>query len=106
MFVSTLRSRASVHAMRTVSTHAAQGLATILEKRPDDVVITFAKRTAMGRHRKGQFKDSPVDEMMQALYKVPRSASDARTAGHLSLHAGNFERNRARPPKNRGYMCR
>jgi hypothetical protein len=105
MFVSTLRSRASVHAMRTMSTHAAQGLATILEKRPDDVVITFAKRTAMGRHRKGQFKDSPVDEMMQALYKV-RSATGARTTGHSSLPPGNYERNRARPPKNRGYMCR
>jgi len=70
MFVSTLRSGALVPAMRTMSTHAAQGLATVLEKRPDDVVITFAKRTAMGKHRKGQFKDSPVDEMMQALYKA------------------------------------
>ena len=105
MFVSTLRSRASIHAMRTMSTHAPQGLATILEKRPDDVVITFAKRTAMGRHRKGQFKDSPVDEMMQALYKV-RSATGVRTTGYLSLPAGNYQRDRAGPPKNRGYMCR
>ncbi|KAH0838331.1 3-ketoacyl-CoA thiolase [Lanmaoa asiatica] len=53
-----------------MSTHTAQGLAAILEKRPDDVVITFAKRTATGKYRKGQFKDSPVDEMMQALYKA------------------------------------
>lgn len=70
MFLSVFRSRASISAMRTMSTHAAQGLAAILEQRPDDVVITFAKRTATGKHRKGQFKDSPVDEMMQALYKV------------------------------------
>lgn len=70
MFVSTLRSKLSVPAMRAISTHTTQGLAAILERRPDDVVITFAKRTAMGRNRKGQFKDSPVDEMMQALYKV------------------------------------
>lgn len=76
MFVSTLRSRASTPAMRAMSTHTAQGLAAILEKRPDDVVITFAKRTAMGKNRKGQFKDSPVDEMMQALYKV-RSVTGA-----------------------------
>lgn len=70
MFASTLRARVSNPAMRAMSTHTTQGLAAILEKRPDDVVITFAKRTAMGKNRKGQFKDSPVDEMMQALYKV------------------------------------
>ena len=55
-----------------------QGLAAILEKHPDDVVITFAKRTAMGKNRKGQFKDSPVDEMMQALYKVCSVTSTKR----------------------------
>lgn len=47
-----------------------RGLAAILEKRPDDVVITFAKRTAVGRAKKGQLKDSPVDEMLHALFKV------------------------------------
>ncbi|KAF8843950.1 3-ketoacyl-CoA thiolase [Paxillus ammoniavirescens] len=56
--------------MRNASSYARKGLAVILEKHPDDVVITFAKRTAMGRHRKGQFKDVPVDEMMQALFKA------------------------------------
>ncbi|KAN0100655.1 Thiolase, N-terminal domain containing protein [Tylopilus felleus] len=70
MFVSTLRSTACISTVRTMSTHVAQGLAAILEKRPDDVVVTFAKRTAMGRYRKGQFKDTPVDEMMQALFKA------------------------------------
>ncbi|KAF9241335.1 3-ketoacyl-CoA thiolase [Melanogaster broomeanus] len=50
--------------MRNASTQAGKGLAAILEKRPDDV------RTAMGKHRKGQFKDVPVDEMMQALFKA------------------------------------
>ena len=54
---------------RSVST-IPRGRAQILEKRPDDVVITFAKRTAMGRAKKGQLKDVPVDEMMHALYKV------------------------------------
>ncbi|KAJ3511294.1 hypothetical protein NLJ89_g4181 [Agrocybe chaxingu] len=47
-----------------------QGLASVLEKRPDDVVITFAKRTAVGRAKKGQFKDVPVDEIMHALFKA------------------------------------
>jgi hypothetical protein len=47
-----------------------QGRPQILEKKPDDVVITFAKRTAVGRAKKGQLKDTPVDEMMYALFKV------------------------------------
>ena len=41
-----------------------------MEKNPNDVVITFAKRTAVGRAKKGQLKDTPVDEMMYALLKV------------------------------------
>ncbi|KAF8912699.1 3-ketoacyl-CoA thiolase [Gymnopilus junonius] len=42
----------------------------ILEKRPDDVVITFAKRTAIGKARRGQLKDTPVDELLHALFKA------------------------------------
>ena len=42
----------------------------ILDKCYDDVVITFAKRTAVGRAKKGQFKDTPVDELLHALFKV------------------------------------
>lgn len=56
--------------MRNVSTHSGKGISAVLQKNPDDVVITFAKRTAMGKNRKGQFKDIPVDEMMQALLKA------------------------------------
>lgn len=47
-----------------------KGPAQILEKNPDDVVITFAKRTAVGRAKKGQLKDTSVGEMMYALFKV------------------------------------
>jgi len=47
-----------------------QGLAQILEKKPDDAVVTFAKRTAIGRAKKGQLKDTPVDEILRALFKV------------------------------------
>jgi len=46
------------------------GLPSLLKKRPDDVVITFAKRTAMGRAKKGQFKDTPVDEILAGLLKA------------------------------------
>jgi acetyl-CoA acyltransferase 1 len=56
--------------MRAASSHSAPGLAAILQKNPEDVVITFAKRTAVGRAKKGQLKDTPVDEMLYALFKV------------------------------------
>jgi len=45
-------------------------VAQILEKKPTDVVITFAKRTAVGRAKKGQLNDTPIDEMLCALFKV------------------------------------
>ncbi|KAH9898425.1 thiolase [Cubamyces lactineus] len=51
-------------------TTQARGRPGLLAKRPDDVVITFAKRTAMGRARKGQLKDVPVDELLNALFKA------------------------------------
>lgn len=53
-----------------MSSQTAKGLRGILQKNPDDVVITFAKRTATGKTKRGQFKDVPVDEMMQALLKA------------------------------------
>ncbi|KAI0307726.1 3-ketoacyl-CoA thiolase [Multifurca ochricompacta] len=56
---------------RTASTVASSsGRAQLLQRRDDDVVITFAKRTAMGRAKKGQFKDVPVDELLHALFKA------------------------------------
>lgn len=72
MFLTTRTSlKRAVHPIlsRAASTRPS-GLANILEKNPDDVVITFAKRTAVGRAKKGQLKDVPVDEMLHALFKV------------------------------------
>ncbi|TFK89775.1 thiolase [Polyporus arcularius HHB13444] len=63
----------SRHAGRPLSrTFATQvkGRAEVLTKRPDDVIITFAKRTALGRAKKGQLKDVPVDELLHALFKA------------------------------------
>lgn len=57
--------------IRSASTRAIpRGLGAILQQNPDDVVITFAKRTAIGRAKKGQFKDVPIDEILRALFKV------------------------------------
>ncbi|KAF9044731.1 3-ketoacyl-CoA thiolase [Hymenopellis radicata] len=62
-------------ASRAASTNAHRGLAAILQKNPDDVVITFAKRTAMGRAKKGQLKDAPVDEILHGLFKESLKAT-------------------------------
>ncbi|KAF8626519.1 hypothetical protein AX15_004824 [Amanita polypyramis BW_CC] len=56
--------------IRMGSTKVPYGYSAILQKNPDDVVITFAKRTAVGRARKGQLKDVPIDEMLCALFKA------------------------------------
>ncbi|KAJ3864774.1 3-ketoacyl-CoA thiolase [Lentinula novae-zelandiae] len=58
-----------------MSTQVPRGLAAVLEKKPDDVVITFAKRTATGRAKKGQLKDVPVDEMLYHLFKATISGA-------------------------------
>lgn len=67
--VRSLSRRTTLNMTRAASTQA-QGKAALLQKNPDDVVITFAKRTAMGRAKKGQLKDTPVDELLHALFKV------------------------------------
>ncbi|ESK88901.1 3-ketoacyl- thiolase [Moniliophthora roreri MCA 2997] len=64
---STIISRSTPFLMRSASTRVPRGLSAILQKNPDDVVITFAKRTAVSRAKKGQLKDTPVDEMLHAL---------------------------------------
>ena len=64
-----LISRALKGTRRPAST-LASGRAQLLQKNPDDIVVTFAKRTAIGRSKKGQLKDVPVDELLHALFKV------------------------------------
>ena len=56
--------------MRRTASTVSSSRAQLLQKKDDDVVITFAKRTAMGRAKKGQLKDVPVDELLHALFKV------------------------------------
>ncbi|KAI8995605.1 thiolase [Trametes punicea] len=69
MFTRLIARRPAQFLARGVATQP-KGRSELLAKRPDDVVITFAKRTAMGRARKGQLKDIPVDELLQALFKA------------------------------------
>ena len=65
-----LISRSPVRSLARGYATQLKGRADILAKRPDDVVITFAKRTALGRAKKGQLKDVPVDELLHALFRV------------------------------------
>lgn len=60
----------TVSAFARSASSTSNGLSRVLEKRPDDVVLTFAKRTALGRVRKGQLKDIPIDELLHALFTV------------------------------------
>ncbi|OJT12940.1 3-ketoacyl-CoA thiolase, peroxisomal [Trametes pubescens] len=70
MFATRLIARRPPQGLARAYTTQVKGCAELLAKRPDDVVITFAKRTALGRARKGQLKDVPVDELLQALFKA------------------------------------
>ncbi|EJU05308.1 thiolase [Dacryopinax primogenitus] len=47
----------------------------LLEKKDDDVVITFAKRTAMGRYKKGQYANVTIDELLYATFKATLEAT-------------------------------
>jgi acetyl-CoA acyltransferase 1 len=40
-------------------TSVPTGVAALQTKKPDDVVITMAARSALGRQKKGVFKDTP-----------------------------------------------
>ena len=78
MLLSRLASRRVVHPLSRTYATQLKGRSDILAKRPDDVVITFAKRTALGRAKKGQLKDVPVDELLHALFKVRALLSNSQ----------------------------
>ncbi|CRG86873.1 peroxisomal 3-ketoacyl-coA thiolase (Kat1), putative [Talaromyces islandicus] len=48
----------------------------ILEKKPDDVVITFAARTPLTKARKGGLKDTPLDDLLISLLTSVRERSN------------------------------
>jgi hypothetical protein len=92
-----LRSQIKPIIMRAASTQAC-GVSAALSKNPEDVVITFAKRTPIGRAKKGQFKDTPVDEILHGLFKV-RSQDEFYV--HLVIfRPGYFGEDQAGPYKN------
>lgn len=79
---STVYSGTRLLAARSFATAASSrtGLQALLQKNPDDVVITLAVRTPMCRAKKGGFKDTPSDELLLGLLKavVERSKIDPK----------------------------
>lgn len=90
--------------IRAASTRVPpKGLSAILQKNPDDVVITYAKRTAIGKAKKGQLKDAPVDEILLALFKVDSALTSWKATAHWPPE-GNLEGDQAWSFKNRWYL--
>lgn len=85
---------------RAMSTRARpQGLSGILQKNPDDVVITFGKRTAVGRAKKGQWKDTTVDELLRALFKVCLGFLGCQMSSLTIPHQATLEKTKLDPSK-------
>lgn len=82
--------RASPLFRRYATSVRPQGLSEILQKNPDDVVITYARRTAIGRAFKGQFKDIPVDELLHALFKAALAESNLDPSRIDDICVGGF----------------
>lgn len=45
---------------------------SLLEKKPDDVVVTWVKRTAVTKAKKGGFKDTPSDVLLLRMLQAAR----------------------------------
>ncbi|KFY94193.1 hypothetical protein V500_03383 [Pseudogymnoascus sp. VKM F-4518 (FW-2643)] len=53
----------------------ADGKARLLQKNPDDIVITLAIRTPLTKARKGGLKDTPIDDLLIAILTQVREKS-------------------------------
>ncbi|KAH6669035.1 peroxisomal putative 3-ketoacyl-CoA thiolase B [Halenospora varia] len=49
--------------------------AALLQKNPDDIVITFAARTPLTKARKGGLKDTRIDDLLISLLEIVREKS-------------------------------
>ena len=62
-------------ATATSGTRNGNGLQTLLQKHPNDVVITLALRTPLCRAKKGGLKDTTSDELLLGLLKAVKEKS-------------------------------
>ncbi|KAL6241446.1 hypothetical protein RBB50_011710 [Rhinocladiella similis] len=65
----------SGHINSSATTTQSPGLKKILEKNPDDIVITCATRTPLTKARKGGLKDTPADELLIHVLKALKTKS-------------------------------
>lgn len=61
----------------------------VVQKNPDDVVITYAARTALAKAGKGAFKDTPLEDLMIPLLKDLIAKSNIDTSLVEDVCLGN-----------------
>ncbi|GAA5910591.1 hypothetical protein JCM6882_001033 [Rhodosporidiobolus microsporus] len=71
----------------TIDTLRGTGKSKLLRKNPDDIVITFAKRSPLQRARKGGFKDMSVQELLIQYFKkaIPEMKIDPALIGDITV---------------------
>ncbi|EUC37539.1 hypothetical protein COCVIDRAFT_87683 [Bipolaris victoriae FI3] len=67
----------------------SKGRKNLLEKRPDDVVVTCALRTAFTKGGKGGFKDTQAADLLHGAYKaiIERSGIDPKLVEDIAVGA-------------------
>ncbi|KAJ9641633.1 hypothetical protein H2204_002695 [Knufia peltigerae] len=79
----------SGHINSSATTTQSPGLKKILEKNPDDIVITCATRTPLTKARKGGLKDTPSDELLIHVLKALKTKSGIDPAKVEDVCIGN-----------------
>ncbi|GAA6031753.1 hypothetical protein JCM8097_001971 [Rhodosporidiobolus ruineniae] len=71
----------------TLDSIRGTGKSKLLRKSPDDVVITFAKRSPLQRARKGGFKDMSVQELLIEYFRkaIPEMKIDPALIGDITV---------------------
>jgi acetyl-CoA acyltransferase 1 len=64
-----------------------RGKAALLEKHPDDIVVTCALRTAITKGGKGGFKDTHASDLLAGVLKglITRSKIDPHRVGDIAV---------------------
>ncbi|KAJ7071187.1 Thiolase, N-terminal domain-containing protein [Mycena amicta] len=62
--------------IQQLAAHLTSGTPALLRQSPDDVVITFAKRSPLCKAKRGGFKDARTDELMLEMFNSVLSESN------------------------------
>lgn len=85
--LTSIMSSAQSRALEINSHLNPSGRAGLLEKRPDDIVVTAALRTAITRGRKGGFKDTAAADLLHGVFThlIQRSGIDPSLVEDVSV---------------------